>query len=160
MPLQVLLLLGVFLGGVAGKPREGQQHLEELAYVVSGTINDFNPSALPGGVRLTPPPWSNQPSRLVILHPLPSHRPCLHNSRRWTTFCSHHREEQHTFAWDTGLHSPHFLPDRFRLRSTKLRRPPQPQGMRVQPPKRGVPIGSVRAVPRIMLRRHPQDPGI
>jgi len=58
------LLVGLFLGGVAGKPREGQQHLEELAYVVSGTINDFNPSALPGGMWIPHLPPS-LPARLA-----------------------------------------------------------------------------------------------
>jgi hypothetical protein len=67
------LFVGLFLGGVAGKPREGQQHLEELAYVVSGTINDFNPSALPGGLWIPHLPGQTSPSTLSLPPSLPAH---------------------------------------------------------------------------------------
>ena len=85
MPLRgclMLLFVGLFLGGVAGKPREGQQHLEELAYVVSGTINDFNPSALPGGLWISHLPGQTSPSTLSLKPSLPAHTSPRRTTRR------------------------------------------------------------------------------
>ena len=53
--IALVLMLGCASMGTQAQQRH-QQRIEELAYVVQGTIANLNPAELPGGTLPPPPP--------------------------------------------------------------------------------------------------------